>query len=57
MAENDVILPATRAILESVGGLTGKVVIDAMNPLMPMLAGLEYGTATSGAEGAGGEGV
>ncbi len=55
VAVSDVILlatpwPATREILEGVGGLAGKVLIDATNPLLPMLAGLEYGTTTSGAE-------
>ena len=55
VAESDVILlatpwPATREILEGVGSLAGKVLIDATNPLLPMLAGLEYGTTTSGAE-------
>jgi 8-hydroxy-5-deazaflavin:NADPH oxidoreductase len=30
--------------------LTGKVLIDATNPLLPNLAGVEYGTTTSGAE-------
>lgn len=42
--------PATREILESAGSLAGKVLIDATNPLLPRLAGLEYGTTTSGAE-------
>lgn len=55
VAASDVILlatpwPATREILEGLEGLAGKVLIDATNPLLPMLAGLEYGTTTSGAE-------
>ena len=54
-AECDVILlstpwPATREILASVGSLAGKVVIDATNPLLPGLAGLEVGTDNSAAE-------
>lgn len=42
--------PATREILAGAGDLTGKVLIDAVNPLLPMLAGLEVGTTTSAAE-------
>jgi len=42
--------PATRAALEGLGDLAGKVLVDATNPLLPDLAGLEYGTTTSGAE-------
>ena len=55
VAESEVILlatpwPATQEILKGVGGLAGKVLVDATNPLLPSLAGLEYGTTTSGAE-------
>lgn len=55
VAESDVILlatpwPATREILQGLGSLKGKVLIDATNPLLPGLAGMEYGTTTSGAE-------
>jgi 8-hydroxy-5-deazaflavin:NADPH oxidoreductase len=42
--------PATKAAVEGLGDLTGKVLIDATNPLLPNLAGLEYGATTSGAE-------
>ena len=41
---------ATRDALESNGPWTGKVLIDATNPLLPRLEGLELGTTTSGAE-------
>lgn len=41
---------ATREILEGAGPLEGKVLIDATNPILPNLAGLEYGTTTSGGE-------
>jgi predicted dinucleotide-binding enzyme len=40
---------AAREALEGLD-LAGKVVIDATNPLLPRLEGLEYGTTTSGAE-------
>lgn len=42
--------PATRAAIESAGSLAGKVVIDATNPLLPDLSGLEIGTSSSGGE-------
>ena len=42
--------PATRPILEAAGSLAGKILIDATNPLLPDLSGLELGTNTSGAE-------
>jgi len=42
--------PATQEVLEGLGSLAGKIVIDATNPLLPNLQGLEYGTTTSGAE-------
>ena len=41
---------ATQQALADAGDLTGKVVIDATNPLLPGLAGLSIGTTTSGAE-------
>lgn len=55
VAGSDVIVlatpwPATPEILAGAGPLAGKVLIDATNPLLPRLAGLEYGTTTSGAE-------
>ncbi|MGH9667330.1 MAG: NADPH-dependent F420 reductase [Bryobacteraceae bacterium] len=54
-ARQDVLLlatpwAATRQVLESLGGLSGKVLIDATNPLRPAMDGLEVGTTTSGAE-------
>jgi predicted dinucleotide-binding enzyme len=42
--------PATRTAVESAGSLEGKVVIDATNPLLPDLSGLEVGTSSSGGE-------
>ena len=42
--------PATRTVVEGLGDLAGKVLIDATNPLLPNLSGLECGTTTSGAE-------
>lgn len=42
--------PATQAALEALGDLTGKIVLDATNPLLPNLAGLTHGHETSGAE-------
>jgi len=42
--------PSTKAVLEGLGDLTGKVLIDATNPLLPYLSGLEVGTTTSAAE-------
>ncbi|MEY2785698.1 MAG: hypothetical protein RL277_1908 [Planctomycetota bacterium] len=42
--------PATRAAIESCGPLSGRIVVDCTNPLLPNLAGLEHGLTTSGAE-------
>ena len=42
--------PSTKAVLEGLGDLTGKVLINATNPLLPDLSGLEVGTTTSAAE-------
>jgi predicted dinucleotide-binding enzyme len=42
--------PATKDILAGLGGISGKVLIDATNPLLPDLSGLALGTSTSGAE-------
>lgn len=56
VAASDVILlatpwPATRGAVEGVAAaLAGKILIDATNPLLADLSGLEYGTTTSGAE-------
>src|SRR5581483_11457614 len=41
---------AGRDALAGAGDLTGKILIDAMNPLLPDLSGLEVGTVTSAAE-------
>jgi predicted dinucleotide-binding enzyme len=51
----DVILLATpweaaREALETAGDLPGKILIDATNPLLPGLAGLDLGTTTSAGE-------
>ena len=53
--ESEVLLLATpweaaQNALASAGDLTGKVLIDAINPLLPGLAGLAAGTTTSGGE-------
>jgi predicted dinucleotide-binding enzyme len=40
----------TRQVIESLGNLTGKIVIDATNPVLPDLSGLSLGTTTSAAE-------
>src|SRR5580658_2683199 len=41
---------AARQVIESLGDLSGKIVIDAVNPLLPDLSGLAFGTTTSAAE-------
>ena len=41
--------PATKVVLTALD-LAGKVLLDCTNPLLPNLAGLEIGTATSGGE-------
>lgn len=41
---------AVREVLQSAGDLTGKILFDCTNPLLPGLAGLEYGNDNSGAE-------
>jgi 8-hydroxy-5-deazaflavin:NADPH oxidoreductase len=53
--QNDVLLlatpwPGTQDALKHAGDVSGKVLIDATNPLLPNLEGLEHGTTTSGAE-------
>ena len=40
----------TKEVVQGLGDLTGKVLIDATNPLLPDLSGLALGTTTSGAE-------
>jgi len=54
-AASDVLLVATpwtaaQDVIAGLGNLTGKIVIDAMNPLLPDLSALALGTNTSGAE-------
>jgi NADPH-dependent F420 reductase len=54
-ASSEVVLFATpwnvaEAAIRSAGELRNKVVIDAMNPLLPDLSGLTLGTTTSAAE-------
>ncbi len=41
---------ATESAIASAGDLTGKIVIDATNPLHSDLSGLLFGTTTSAAE-------
>jgi len=40
----------TQQVIESLGNLTGKIVIDATNPVLPDLSRLSLGTITSAAE-------
>lgn len=42
--------PATRDAIAACGSLAGKTVLDATNPLLPNLGGLEIGHSTSGGE-------
>jgi predicted dinucleotide-binding enzyme len=42
--------PATEAAVRSAGDLSGKIVIDCINPLKADLSGLEVGQTTSGGE-------
>jgi predicted dinucleotide-binding enzyme len=42
--------PAARQALAGAGNLTGKILIDAVNPLAADLSGLELGTTTSAGE-------
>jgi 8-hydroxy-5-deazaflavin:NADPH oxidoreductase len=41
---------AAQSVLQGLGDLSGKVLIDAMNPLLPDLSGLDTGTTSSAAE-------
>ena len=41
---------ATQSAIQNAGNLTGKVVLDCTNPLLPDLSGLALGTTTSGGE-------
>jgi len=54
-AASDVLLlstpwPAAEEALKDCGDITGKIVIDATNPLLPGLDGLSFGTTTSAGE-------
>jgi predicted dinucleotide-binding enzyme len=54
-ATSDVLLlampwPATKDVVAGLGDLSGKILIDATNPLLPDLSGMVLGTTTSGAE-------
>jgi hypothetical protein len=42
--------PATQEVVKSLGNLSGKLLIDATNPVKPDLSGLELGTNTSAGE-------
>jgi len=42
--------PATKSMLNAAGDLSGKILIDATNPILPDLSGLEAGTSTSAGE-------
>jgi len=53
--ESDVLLlsvpwQAAQQVVASLGDLSGKILIDASNPLLPDLSGLAVGTTTSAAE-------
>jgi predicted dinucleotide-binding enzyme len=52
---NDVLLlaspwPATKEMLASAGDLSGKILIDAVNPFLPDLSGMDVGVNSSGGE-------
>jgi 8-hydroxy-5-deazaflavin:NADPH oxidoreductase len=54
-ASSDVLLlampwPVVKDVLASLGNLTNKILIDALNPLLPDLSGLALGTTTSAGE-------
>jgi len=42
--------PVTQQVVAGLGDLTGKILIDATNPLLPDLSGLAIGTTTSAGE-------
>jgi predicted dinucleotide-binding enzyme len=42
--------PATKEIVQGLGDLSGKILIDATNPLLPDLSGMALPNTTSGAE-------
>ena len=41
---------STQDVIQSAGGLSGKIVLDCINPLKPDLSGLDTGSARSAAE-------
>ena len=52
---SDVILlatpwPAVKSAIASAADLSGKILVDATNPLLPDMSGLEFGNTSSGAE-------
>lgn len=54
-AEAEVVVLATpwggtRAAIDACSGFTGKIVLDATNPLLPMLAGLDHAEGKSGGQ-------
>lgn len=42
--------PATKEMVEAAGNLAGKILIDATNPLLPDVSGMEVGTTSSAGE-------
>jgi len=42
--------PVTKDVLQGLGDLTGKILIDAVNPVLPDLSGLALGNTTSAGE-------
>jgi 8-hydroxy-5-deazaflavin:NADPH oxidoreductase len=42
--------PAAKEALSSCGNISGKILVDCTNPVLPTLEGLEFGTTTSAAE-------
>jgi len=42
--------PATKEVVQGLGDLTGKILIDATNPVLPDVSGLALGTTTSAGE-------
>lgn len=42
--------PVTKEVVQGLGDLTGKILIDATNPVLPDLSGLALGMTTSAGE-------
>jgi hypothetical protein len=42
--------PVTKDVLQGLGDLSGKILIDAVNPVLPDLSALALGITTSAAE-------